>query len=234
MAQLLTVDSAELKAFARRMKHMGDKDFRLAIRKVHRAHAGKLAKLIRIAMPKTGGTGGTVPVATKVRGYYSVAQIIGTAGTGHGGGIRKRVAAARGKTGPKHKTKRGAMSRSVVTHISTSTSEVWGGNASAPHYAVNEFGGAVWWRKQIGGERLHPQPAKRIHTAWGKQRARHGGTVGHIIPVRNRSRMFNTGVEGWFFYPTVAEHETDIVKEYDKAIRQTMTDFESKTHYFRH
>ncbi len=228
MSDAFTIDSSDIRAFQRRLDHMSNKDFRLAIRKVHRKHAGMLAKKIKQAMPKTGGVG--MAGITKYRRSRA-----GTAGTGHGGRQRDRIASAKKKAGPRHKTPRGAMAASVRTHYTTASSEVLGGNPRAPHYAVNEFGGAVWWRKRRStGARLHPSPAKRLHTSWATQRARHGGEVGHIIPVRNRSAAFNTGVEGWFFWPTDRDYRYELSEAYNLAVVETIREFEGKTRYGAH
>lgn len=204
MADGFTIDASEIKAFARRMRHMGDRKFATAIRGVHRKHSKILAKKIKVALPKTGGL---------------------TAGTAQAGGsVRSRIKTATKRSGWKkegsaHKTKRGAMSQSVRTAVTTASSDVLGGGtAKAPHYAVNEFGGAVWWRPRAGGVRMHPVAAKRLHRSWASQRAKHGQKKGHIIPVRNRSKTFNGGVEGWFFYPASRREEPALIKAYDKEL----------------
>jgi len=204
MSEGFTVDAAELKAFVRRMKHMGDRQFATDIRGVHRRHAKVLAKKIKVALPKTGGL---------------------TAGTAQAGGtLRSRMRAARKRSGWKkegsaHDTKRGAMSQSIRTAVTTASSDILGGGtAKSPHYAVQEFGGAVWWRPRVGGARMHPKPAKRLHRSWESQRARHGQNKGHIITVRNRAKSLNGGVEGWFFYPTVRKEEPALVAAYHQEL----------------
>ena len=189
------------------------------LRSIHRKWARVLAKDIKAAMPKTGSL---------------------TAGTAQAGGsVRKRISKAKKrsgwkKTGSAHDTPRGAMARSVKTFASTGSAGVTGGDTRAPHYAVNEFGGAVWWRARKGGVRLHAKPARRPHRSYAEQFAKHGGKTGHIIPVRNRSRAFNRGVEGWFFYPTIYKKLDTLENKYFKDLDKHVTSELKKLSYAKH
>ena len=208
MSEGFTVDAAELKAFVRRMRHMGDRQFATDIRGVHRRHAKELAKKIKVALPKTGSRGG--------KGSRAL-----IAAANRRSGWKKSVA---GKQGSAHDTRRGAMSQSIRTVVTTASSVILGGGtAKSPHYAVQEFGGAVWWRPRSGPRggrvRMHPVPAKRLHRSWESQRARHGQNKGHIITVRDRIRVGRYGAaESWFFYPAVYREEPALIGAYNQEL----------------
>lgn len=100
---------------------------------------------------------------------------------------------ARAKTGPKHKTRPGAWAKSVRSKASGRNAHVYGGGtASAPHWAVQEYGGSVFWRNARG--------------------------KGHSIPIGNRVNVSSNrsgnrhGAEGKVFWPTVNDHAEDIAR----------------------
>ena len=204
MPRDFSLSGPDLRAFARRMEHAGF-SAKKELRGIHRKWSRVLAKDIKVAMPKTGSRGGK--------------------------GSRKLIAKAHKrsgwkKTGSAHNTPRGAMARSVKTWATTGSAGVTGGDARAPHYAVNEFGGAVWWTKK-----KRTVPKKRLHTSYAKQRARSGGKLGHIIPVRLRSPAFNRGVTGWFFYPTIYEKLDTIEHDYFTELDHHVTSELKKLSY---
>ena len=181
-----------------------------AVRTANRQAAALLVKRIRPAMPRTGGPA-------------------------KGKGARKRLAQAKKKRGPRHPTKTGAMAAAVRSHASYNYSEVLGGGADrAPHFVVNEFGGAVWWEKGAQGGR--GSSARRTHRAFSEQIKGSGGGRGHIIPVRKRSPMNHIKTwmsearsgapvikskafpSGWFFYGTAAEHLPEALAHHSREI----------------
>jgi len=154
-------------------------DARNAVRKVNRAFAGQLRDHIRGVAPRTGGIVQHRNPDSRNRGMS-----------------RKRTSG--------HDTRAGSWKASVKSFARVDNAGVRGGGARAPHFIVNEFGGAVWWHKT------------------GRKSA------GHSIPVRERSpmnvvrRYFNGErkfPEGWYFWKTSAEHMPEVVEAHDAAMR---------------
>jgi hypothetical protein len=195
----------ELKAFALRMKHVGV-PVAQEFKKVHRKYAGMLRNQIKWEMPRTGGYGnnrGAIAAAHKKSGWK--------------------------KTGSAHDTKRGVMARSVKMRVTTSSSTVVGGDAHTPHYYVQEFGGAVWWRKN------HKKPKKRVHRSWQSQYSAASlmwkpRNFGHIIKVRQRSPMDGGYPEGWVFFPAYYRMAPKIIDAYDHELNEKIEWALGKSH----
>jgi hypothetical protein len=66
--------------------------------------------------------------------------------------IRAAAPSGGGKYGARHDTPRGALKSSIRSRASADHAYVQGGGGSAPHAAVQEFGGGVLW---IGGGKSH-------------------------------------------------------------------------------
>ena len=195
------------------------------VRKANRQAANLLRDRIRPAMPRTGGM---------VKGK----------------GARKRLASAKKKTGPKHQTKTGSMRLSVRSKASYNYAEVLGGGTSkAPHFGVNEFGGAVWWRGSGSSAKStsrHVSQARKRSLAGGEFGTFFGRLQGHMIFIRTRSPMNHIKTwksearsgapvikskafpSGWFFYGTAAEHLPEALAFHSRAIAHTTRTLFSK------
>lgn len=173
-----------------------DRDIRNAVSKVNRKWTNVLRDKVKAISPRTGGTSGK--------------------------GLRGRRKQAAKRSGPQHKTKPGAFKASIKSHVGVNYGSVTGGNEAAPHFIVNEFGGAVWWEKGAqGGRGTH---ARRNHRSSAENFKRSGGKRGHIIPVRKRSPNTSTGrimngysasfPAGWFFFPTLDANAGHVFDDY--------------------
>lgn len=183
-----------------------DKDIRNDVRKVNRKWTNVIRDKIRAIAPRTGGT---------VRN-----------------GLSRRRKNAKKKTGPKHDTRTGAFRASVKSKVGADYGRIEGGGGPAPHFIVNEFGGAVWWHRMGRGVtgQLRSRGAHRSAT---ENRNRFGGNIGHIIPVRARSPQASFGgrtmsggggsfPRGYYFFPTVDENVEHVFEAYWDEFCQTL------------
>ena len=95
---------------------------------------------------------------------------------------------SRSKTGGRHDTPEGAWAKAVKWKASGRNAHVYGNNtAAAPHWAVQEYGGSVFWKSRKTGN-------------------------GHVIPIGNRVNVSSNavgnrrGAEGRVFWPTTRDH----------------------------
>ena len=182
-----------------------DRDLRNDVRKVNRKWTAVLRDKIRAISPRTGG------------------------GPGKGSTGRRR--SAKKKTGPRHDTRTGAFRASVKSKSGVDYGRVQGGGGPAPHFIVNEFGGAVWWHKM--GRGAARSTGFSSHKSYATKRQRFGGNIGHLIPVRKRSPQASfagktTGggaasfPRGYYFFPTIDENASHIFEGYWDELCHTL------------
>ena len=199
----VTVVAPDLRKYAAMLRHEGV-NMGKEIGGVNRKFAKEIALDIKHVMPKTGGMAGI--------------------GSAKSTGLRGKIKKAKKKAGPKHDTRRGAMSATVKAYAGQYDSRVTGGGPRAPHYAVQEFGGGVWWHK--GGSKAFGGKTAREkfgHRKASEQMSRAKGQFGgHVIHVRARSPMKGRGVVGWFFFPTAARNLPPLMKAWDSALKRVL------------
>ena len=112
--------------------------------------------------------------------------------------IRQKAAVllnARDKQGGRHDTRSGALAKAVKSSASGKNAKVYGNNtAAAPHFAVQEYGGSVFWHNsnpKVGG---------------------HAIPIGNRVNVETNKSGNRRGAEGKFFNPTARE-EAPLIAE---------------------
>ena len=101
----------------------------------------------------------------------------------------------RAKQGGRHDTASGALAKAVKSRASGKNAMVYGNNTpSAPHFAVQEYGGSVFWRNSNPRVRGHSIP------------------IGNRVNVETNKSGNRRGAEGKFFNPT-AEEEAPLIAE---------------------
>lgn len=177
-----------------------DRDITNVVKRVNRKWTNVIRDKIRAKAPRTGGYAGL--------------------------GLRARRKSAKKKTGPSHDTRAGAFRASVKSRVGSDYGRIEGGGPKAPHFVVNEFGGAVWWHKMGRGASRSGSNARQSNRV--KQA---NFNVGHIIPGRKRSPMVASGSfrqtgrsfpSGWYFFPTVTSNVDEVFAAYWHELCQTL------------
>lgn len=157
-----------------------------------------------------------------------------------GGVVQHRSKDSREK-GPSRKSgqRKKTMAQAIRSYAGVNYSAVRAPSKMAPHFAVNEFGGAVWWntggagwaKAAFGSKRLKGMSMKQLYFETRGMNRKTGEMFaksrlgGHIIPVRERAPMTisHDGRKfpgGWFFFPNALRHIPQLVIEHGKAMHE--------------